>query len=154
MKARKANPLITAINDQIKTYKRDANTFHEKASKLAKDRMLIRALYAPLFTNFTRDDQVFVSMFGDRIHFNVYMRELDSFKDERLLSILNTAIETISDSVREKDYAQYDHKEYYINTDDVNLCITAYVKEDSPTCKKIMTGMEVKEVPTYKFVCE
>lgn len=154
MKARKANPLIKAINDQVTSYKRDANTFHEKASKLAKDRMLIRALYAPLFTNFTRDDQVFVSLFGDRIHFNVYMRELDSFKDERLLSILNTAIETISDSVREKDYAQYDHKEYYINTDDVNLCITAYVKEDSPTCKKIMTGMEVKEVPTYKFVCE
>jgi hypothetical protein len=154
MKTRKANPLITAINDQIKTYKRDANTFHQKATQLTKDRMLIRALYAPLFVNFTRDDQLFVSMFGDRIHFNVYMRELDSFKDERLLSILNTAIETISDSVREKDYAQYDHKEYYINTDDVNLCITAYVKEDSPTCKKIMTGMEVKEVPTYKFVCE
>jgi hypothetical protein len=154
MKARKANPLITAINDQIKTYKRDANTFHQKATQLTKDRMLIRALYAPLFVNFTRDDQLFVSMFGDRIHFNVYMRELDSFKDERLLSILNTAMETISDSVREKDYAQYDHKEYYINTDDVNLCITAYVKEDSPTCKKIMTGMEVKEVPTYKFVCE
>jgi len=154
MKARKANPLITAINDQIKTYKRDANTFHEKANKLAKDRMLIRALYAPMFANLTKDDQLFVSMFGDRIHFNVYMRELNSFKDERLLSILNTAIETISDSVREKDYAQYDHKEYYINTDDVNLCITAYVKENSPTCKKIMTGMEVKEVPTYKFVCE
>ena len=154
MKARKANPLITAINDQIKTYKRDANTFHEKANKLAKDRMLIRALYAPMFVNFTRNDQLFVSMFGDRIHFNVYMRELNSFKDERLLYILNTAIETISDSVKEKDYAQYDHKEYYINTDDVNLCITAYVKENSPTCKKIMTGMEVKEVPTYKFVCE
>jgi len=154
MKARKANPLITAINDQIKTYKRDANTFHQKATQLTKDRMLIRALYAPLFANFTRDDQVFVSMFGDRIHFNVYMRELDSFKDERLLYILNNAIETISDKVREQDYAQYDHKEYYITTDDVNICITAYVKEDSPTCKKIMTGMEVKEVPTYKFVCE
>jgi hypothetical protein len=154
MKARKANPLIKAINDQITSYKRDANAFHQKSTKLAKDRMLIRALYAPLFVNFTRDDQVFVSIYGDRIHFNVYMRELDSFKDERLLSILNTAMETISDKVKEQDYAQYDHKEYYINTDDVNLCITAYVKEDSPTCKKIMTGMEVKEVPTYKFVCE
>lgn len=154
MKARKANPLIKAINDQITSYKRDANAFHQKSTKLAKDRMLIRALYAPLFVNFTRDDQVFVSIYGDRIHFNVYMRELDSFKDERLLSILNTAMETISDKVKEQDYAQYDHKEYYINTDDVNLCITAYVKEDSPTCKKIMTGMEIKEVPTYKFVCE
>jgi len=141
MKARKANPLITAINEQIKTYKRDANTFHQKATQLTKDRMLIRALYAPLFANFTSNDQLYVSIFGDRIHFNVYMRDLDSFKDERLLSILNTAMETISDSVREQDYALYDHKEYY-------------VKEDSPTCKKIMTGMEVKEVPTYKFVCE
>lgn len=154
MKARKTNPFIKAINDQIESYKRDAKLLHEKAVKLAKDRMLIRALYAPLFTNFTQDDQVFVSIYGDRIHFNVYMRELDSFKDNRLTHILNTAMETISDKVKEQDYAQYDHKEYYINTDDVNLCITAYVKEDSPTCKKIMTGMEIKEVPTYKFVCE
>jgi hypothetical protein len=154
MKARKSNPLISAINDQIKTYKRDANTFHQKATQLTKDRMLIRALYAPLFANFTSNDQLYVSIFGDRIHFNVYMRDLDSFKDERLLSILNNAMETISDSVKEQDYALYDHKEYYIKSDDVNLCITAYVKEDSPTCKKIMTGMEVKEVPTYKFVCE
>lgn len=154
MKTRKANPLIKAINDQITSYKRDANTFHQKASKLTKDRMLIRALYAPLFTNFTSNDQLYVSMFGDRVHFNVYMRDLDSFKDERLLSILNNAMETVSDKVREQDYAQYDHKEYYIDSDYVNLCITAYVKEDSPTCKKIMTGMEIKEVPKYKFVCE
>jgi len=32
--------------------------------------------------------------------------------------------------------------------------ITAYVKSDSPTCKKVMTGMEIKEVLKYKFVCE
>lgn len=154
MKARKANPFIKAINDQIESYKRDSKLLHEKAVKLSKDRMLIRALYAPMFANLTDNDQLFVSLYGDRIHFNLYMRELSSFKDDRLTSILSYAIDTITSEVKEKDYAQYDHKEYRLYSDEVYLDITAYVKEDSPTCKKIMTGMEVKEVPTYKFVCE
>ena len=151
MKARKANPFIKAINDQIESYKRDSKLLHEKAVKLSKDRMLIRALYAPMFANLTDNDQLFVSLYGDRIHFNLYMRELSSFKDDRLTSILSYAIDTITSEVKEKDYAQYDHKEYRLYSDEVYLDITAYVKEDSPTCKKIM---EVKEVPTYKFVCE
>lgn len=154
MKARKANPFIKAINDQIESYKRDAKLLHEKAVKLSKDRMLVRALYAPMFANLTDNDQLFVSLYGDRIHFNLYMRELNSFKDDRLTSILSYAIDTITSEVKEKDYAEYDHKEYRLYSDEVYLDITAYVKENSPTCKKIMTGMEIKEVPTYKFVCE
>lgn len=154
MKARKPNPFIKAINDQIESYKRDAKLLHEKAVKLSKDRMLVRALYAPMFANLTDNDQLFVSLYGDRIHFNLYMRELNSFKDDRLTSILSYAIDTITSEVKEKDYAEYDHKEYRLYSDEVYLDITAYVKENSPTCKKIMTGMEIKEVPTYKFVCE
>jgi len=154
MKARKVNPLITAINEQIKTYKRDAKALHEKATKLAKDRMMIRALHSPLFASLTKDDSVYIYTYAHTIQFNVYLRDLTSFKDERLTSMLSVAMETISDRVKETDFAQYDHKEYRVNGDSVSLEITAYVMSDSPTCKKIMTGMEVKEVPTYKFVCE
>ena len=151
---RKVNPLITAINNQIKTYKHEANTQHKRAIALTKDRMMIRALYAPMFVNLGKDDQLYVYMYNKFISFSVYMRDLDSFKDERLTSMLSIAIDTISDRVRETDYAEYDHKEYRIGTENVVLEITAYVKSDSPTCKKIMTGMELKEVPKYKFVCE
>ena len=151
---RKVNPLITAINNQIKTYKHEANTQYKRAMSLTKERMMIRALYAPMFVNLGKDDELHVYMYGKFISFSVYMRDLDSFKDERLTSMLSIAIDTISDKVRETDYAQYDHKEYRIGNENVVLEITAYVKSDSPTCKKIMTGMELKEVPQYKFVCE
>ena len=154
MKARKTNPFIKAINEQIESYKREAKLLHEKAVKLAKDRMLIRALYMPMFANLTDDDQLYISVYDDRIYFNLYMRGLDSFKDNRLTSILSHAIDTITSDIKEKDYAEYDHKEYRLYSDDVYLDIMAYVKQDSPTCKKIMTGMEIKEVPKYKFICE
>jgi hypothetical protein len=39
---RKSNPLIKAINDQITTYKREADGYMNKMHKIKKDRMLIR----------------------------------------------------------------------------------------------------------------
>ena len=51
MKARKANPLIKAINDQVKSYKREAEGYMNKMRKIKQDRMLIRALYTPVFAN-------------------------------------------------------------------------------------------------------
>lgn len=154
MKARKTNPFIKAINDQIDLYKREIKLLNEKATKLARDRMLLRALYAPMFAGLTNNDRLHISLIGNHVHFILYMYELNSFKDERLTSILDYALENISTDVTEKDYAEYDHKEYRLQTKDLYFNIEAHVKEDSPTCRKVVTGMEIKEVPKYKYVCE
>jgi hypothetical protein len=154
MKARKANPLIKEINDQVTSYKREAEGYMNKMRKIKQDRMLIRALYSPVFDGFKGD--LYVHMFASEIHFTVYMHELDSFKDDRLTTLMSRILDvTGSDvSIAENDYAQYDYKSYRIRGSEVLFEITAYVKSDSPTCKKVMTGMEIKEVPKYKFVCE
>ena len=160
MKQRKVNPLITAINNQIKTYKHEADSLHKKVKRLTTDRMLLRALYAPIFVNLTEDDSIYIYTYdNNRIQFVVYMHELDSFKDERLTSTISSAMELIGDKVKETDFAQYEHKEYRISTNNIyaveqaELQINAYVKSDSPTCKKVQIGTEIKAVPKYRFEC-
>ena len=160
MKQRKVNPLITAIKDQIDQYKREANLAYKKATRLATDRMLLRALYAPIFVNLTENDSIYIYTHNNnRIQFVVYMHDLDSFKDERLTSTISSAMELIGDKVKETDFAQYEHKEYRISTNNIyaveqaELQINAYVKTDSPTCRKIQIGTEIKAVPKYKFEC-
>ena len=165
MKQRKVNPLITAIKDQIDQYKREANLAYKKATRLATDRMLLRALYAPIFVNLTENDSIYIYTHdNNRVQFVVYMRELDSFKDARLTSTISSAMELIGDKVKETDFAQYEHKEYRISSSTsaiyaqyadcvADLQINAYVKTDSPTCRKIQIGTEIKAVPKYKFEC-
>ena len=151
---RKSNPLIKAINDQVTSYKREIESCANKMRKIKQDRMLIRALYTPVFADFVGD--LYVHMYASEIHFTVYMHELESFKDDRLTTLISRILDIVGSNANivENDYAQYDHKSYRIRGSEVLFEITAYIKSDSPTCKKIMTGMEVKEVPTYKFVCE
>lgn len=160
MKQRKVNPLITAIKNQIDQYKREANLAYKKATRLATDRMLLRALYAPIFVNLTEDDSIYIYTHdNNRVQFVVYMHDLDSFKDERLTSTISSAMELIGDKVKETDFAQYEHKEYRISTNNIyaveqaELQINAYVKSDSPTCRKVQIGTEIKAVPKYKFEC-
>lgn len=160
MKQRKVNPLITAIKNQIDQYKREANLAYKKATRLTTDRMLLRALYAPIFVNLTENDSIYIYTYdNNRVQFVVYMHDLDSFKDERLTSTISSAMELIGDKVKETDFAQYEHKEYRISTNNIysveqaELQINAYVKSDSPTCKKIQIGTEIKAVPKYKFEC-
>ena len=160
MKQRKVNPLITAIKNQIDQYKHEADLLHKKVKRLTTDRMLLRALYAPIFVNLTENDSIYIYTHdNNRVQFVVYMRELDSFKDARLTSTISSAMELIGDKVKETDFAQYEHKEYRISTNNIyaveqaELQINAYVKTDSPTCRKIQIGTEIKAVPKYKFEC-
>ena len=160
MKQRKVNPLITAIKNQIEQYKHEADLLHKKVKRLTTDRMLLRALYAPIFVNLTEDDSIYIYTHdNNRVQFVVYMHDLDSFKDERLTSTISSAMELIGDKVKETDFAQYEHKEYRISTNNIyaveqaELQINAYVKSDSPTCRKVQIGTEIKAVPKYKFEC-
>ena len=163
MKVRKANPLIRAIQNQIDQYKNGAKNLQAKADYLIKNRMFIRAMYQPMFATLGENDHVYIYNYEDSLQFVVYMRELESFKDDRLTTMLSTAMDSLEGDVKETDYAEYDHKEYSIKTSNiyaeyvdqkVELVINAYVKSDSPTCRKIQTGTEIKEVPQFKFICE
>ena len=77
-----------------------------------------------------------------------YVAGLDSFKDERLVSML-WYLGTL-DGEREaksEDYAQALNRTYRFQFD-------ATVKSDSPICRKVVVGSKTEVVNEYKIVCD
>lgn len=101
------------------------------------------------------------------IYLQMRVRDLDSFKGERIQGIL-TALEyhnPTDQSVAE--YPEYLNKEFIYRfkqsvTDPnvlavtVRICIDARVKGDSATCKRVVTGYTASTEPTpiYEIVCD
>ena len=155
MKARKANPIIKLINSQILSYKGQANEYSKKADALRQSRMLLRALYGSLVDDFDMDNgHLNMSWIANKPYITAYMYKLDSLKDERLTSLISKCMDAINMDVEERDVADWGYKRYTIDSPNINFEIVAYVKEDSPTCKKVVIKREMKEVLTTKYVCE
>jgi hypothetical protein len=156
MKARKSNPIIKLINSQINEYKGQANEYSKKADALKQSRMLLRVLYGPIVDGFDMNNgSLSMSWIGNKPYITAYLYKLDSLKDERLTSLISKCMDVINSmEVEERDVADWGYKRYTIENPDVNFEIVAYVKEDSPTCKKVVVKREMKEVLTTKYVCE
>ena len=155
MKARKVNPLITAINEQIKYYKDESKSSTRKAKRLAENRMLLRATYGSLVNGLDSDNgRVDISWIGRKPYISVYLYSLDGLKDVRLTSLLSNAMDIISMNVQERDVATYGYKRYTLDSEQINFEIIAHVKDDSPTCKRVVVKREMQEVLTTQFVCE
>ena len=75
-----------------------------------------------------------------------YTAGLDSFKDDRLASMLwYFATLDGSRDVSSTDYAQ---------SDGFNIRVDATVKSDSPMCRKVVVGSKTEVVNEYKIVCD
>ena len=84
-----------------------------------------------------------------------YVSGLDSFKDERLVSML-WYFSTL-DGEREaksEDYAQALNRTYRFKFDGFTVRVDATVKTDSPTCRKVVIGSKTEVVNEYKIVCD
>ena len=73
--------------------------------------------------------------------------DLDSFKDDNLVSLLE-ALDNMGLEVETKDYAgsESPNREFRYKTDDYHLTVDAWVKSDSPYCKRVKTGEKVRTV--------
>jgi len=84
-----------------------------------------------------------------------YVAGLDSFKDDRLVSML-WYLSTL-DGEREaksEDYAQILNRAYRFQFDGFNIRVDATVKSDSPLCRKVVVGSKTEVVNEYKIVCD
>ena len=76
-----------------------------------------------------------------RLNATIRIRDLESFKDARLIRILE-ALDDMGLNVETQDYANNDspNREFRFETDDYHLTIDAYAKSDSPFCKRVKVG--------------
>ena len=153
MSTRKVNPLIKAINRSIQSSKQQGHALITKAKQLEEQRMKIRAKYSEAFKDLSEEEAstLFITN-NDTPTIHLTLHELEGFKDPKLVDMLSFFLQ-FTDKVDEKEWAQFMNKDYTVQLDDVRISISAYVRDGSPTCRKVATGTRLEEVTTYRIEC-
>ena len=154
MSTRKVNPLIKAINIEIKSERDTARTLAQRAKVLASQRMMLRAKYGKVFKDLDEDlsylSVYFWSQSKPTLSLSLY--RLDGFKDQRLTQVLESFMKWTDKVKEEADAANY-RKSYTFDLDDVEVMIHASIRSDSETCERVQVSTELKEVPVYELRC-
>jgi len=156
--AMKRNPLVTAMNEGIAKSKRNVKLFRESTANLLSVKSTLRAKYAWAFDKLDdmgESDGIWFdcswSSLYDKPSISISMMHLESFKDKVLTDLLYNLCSFGDPEVSE--YAEALNKDFRFKFEDVNIIVRAYVKSDSPTCRKIKIGTKMVEEATYKIVC-
>ena len=155
MVKRTVNPLIRAMNEGIANHRENAKRSMENAKLGLSVKAMIRALYAkPLFEGMAHEDTIisFHSSWGEPT-VSVIMLRLDSFKDERLTSFLDRLLDYDANP-EVHEHADRLNKDYHFILKGLTVRVNAYVRSDSPTCRKVQTGTKTVEQPIFKMICD
>ena len=80
--------------------------------------------------------------------------QLESFKDMRLEMVLNALENIKTDEGRTSDWPNSMNRDFHYRVDDIHVTVAAYVKEDSPTCRKVLVGTENVQKEIWEIRCE
>ena len=151
---RKANPLIHAINEASSKTRREAHEMIEKAKILDQLRMKIRVNYSPIFKDLDLSvHNLYLRTGYYKPTIEVCLNKLESFKDAQLIKLLDFLTDRTT-NMTSRDYANWMNRDYSFELEDVYINISAYVRSDSPTCRKVKVGVTVQEVEEYELVCD
>ena len=122
------------------------NVIKVNRKMLGKVMRAIEKLIAP-------DDRMYLMTDSYLPHVYINMRNLESFKDDRLVKVLGYLSETMDD-MKTVDWAQSVNRDFKFNSGTHSVAISAYVREDSPTCRKVLVGTEQQTVEKFEIVCD
>lgn len=151
---RKANPLTAAIKNSLQEAKQDSKSCLERAKKLKEVSKKIKTDYSAVFKYMdfaVHSLHISASYYKPTIYLS--MNKLDGFKDPALMSVLEFFTGKTA-QITTRDWPQYLNRDYSFELEDVIVSISAFVRTDSPTCRKVQTGVKVEEVPQFELVCD
>jgi hypothetical protein len=94
--------------------------------------------------------------YSDNFQIGVYLYGLESFKVPVLASLVEYLDGLCEDGLtRTREWPESLNRDYHFTLPKghrVSLCV--YVKDDSPTCRKVVIGKELKEVFKYEIQCD
>jgi hypothetical protein len=151
MKARKTNPFIGAINSALNDRQESINQMRETLSKTKAKKLELRVKYGHLFAKMDKDFSI--SLFSGKPTAYISMYQLESFKDSRLTDFLDKLV-ALDGDMSSTDYASIMNRTFTCNFEDFRVYLDAYVKDDSPTCRKVVIGTKMEEVNEYRIVCD
>jgi hypothetical protein len=151
---RKTNPLIQAISEASEKSRRDGHELISKAKMLEEKRMKIRANYSAIFKDLDLSvHNLYMRTSYYKPSIEVSMNKLESFKDPQLVKLLDFFADQ-TEKMGTRDWANYLNRDYTFELEDVIINISAYVRSDSPTCRKVQVGVKIEEVAQYELICD
>ena len=100
-------------------------------------------------------DYVSVYVSGDEIQISATIYRLDSFKCERLAKLLDYLNDKVVGDPTTRDWPSSINRDYTFRLPDgIVVSLSAYVKDDSATCRRIVVGTETKVVEKYEIQCD
>jgi len=151
MKTRKLNPFICAMNSALNDRQETINAMRKTVNEVKSKKLELRVKYGRLFTDLP--GSFTISLSCEKPVAYVSMRRLESFKDARLTNFLDKLV-AMDGEMSSTDYASIMNRSFTCNFSDFQVYIDAYVKDDSPTCRKVVIGTRVEEVLDYEIVCD
>ncbi len=100
-----------------------------------------------------RSNSLHMWMSDDQPTFSINLYHLEGFKSLRLESVL-WLLEEIGTLESQKEYASCLNRDYTYMVNGYKVLLSAYVKDDSPTCRKIVVGTETVTTPKYAIQCD
>ena len=125
--------------------------------KSGKIRNMLSKLMQPLLYAVGEAGSVYVSVNYGKPEINVTMYRLDSLKQRELvwaLEFLTTETDKLNGRMKTQDWAAAVNRDFIFTTDKWDARISAYVKDDSETCRKVVIGTEMVEQHKYQIVCD
>ena len=151
---RKINPLIQAINEASSKSRREGHELISKAKMLEEKKMKIRANYSAIFKDLDLSvHNLYMRTSYYKPTIDICLNKLESFKDVQLITMLDF-FASQTDKVSTRDWANYLNRDYTFELEDVVVTISAYVRSDSPTCRKVKVGVKIEEVDQYELICD
>jgi hypothetical protein len=142
----------SALSDAQSAVVRARNSVN--ALKLQRKQIgrLLRTLSMAVDTD-NRDTVLSMWMYGNEPCITISMYNLEGFKSMRLESVL-WMLETIGTLESTKEYASCLNRDYKYAVDGYKVQLSAYVKDDSPTCRKVVIGTDTVTTPKYAIQCD
>jgi methyl coenzyme M reductase subunit D len=151
MKTRKLNPFICAINSALNDRQESVNEMRKTISEVKSKKLELRVKYGRLFTDLPGSFSISLSC--EKPVAYVRMHRLESFKDARLTDFLDKLV-AMDGEMSSTDYASVMNRSFTCNFSDFQVYVDAYVKDNSPTCRKVVIGSKIEEVLEYEIVCD
>jgi len=150
---------VEILDDAVRSIDSDIRFMKERRAvlKSGKVRTMLSKLLQPLVYAVGDKGNVYVGVSCGKPEINVSMYRLDSLKQRELvwaLEYLTAETDRLNGRTKTQDYAAAINRDFIFSTDKWDARIMAYVKDDSPTCRKVVIGTEMVEQHKYQIVCD
>lgn len=143
---------VASYDSRIADIKRDKSLL-----KSAKMQKRLTQLVAPLLYILGSLANTRIEVFCGKPVVYISMFSIDSFKQAELvnaLGYLTEITEKDNGKITTEDWATAVNRDFRFETENWRVCINAYVKDDSPTCRRIVVGTEMVERTIYEIACD